>query len=267
MARILVTGCSSGIGRALVMELSQRGHDVVATARRAETLADLPVALALSLDVTDDASVAAAAQVAGDVDILINNAGFSIWGAVEAPAIADLERLFSTNVLGPIRMAKALLPGMRARGRGAIYNISSAAAKRSTGLLGHYAATKAALDAYTDALRIELAPLGIAACTVVLGAVESNFGDNRTDVSMDAYTLLEERARARIAASRKAPATAQQVASRIADAIDAGRPPLRLDGTGDGFALIAQRTGQDDESWEAGTLAGLFPEGLAARTG
>jgi len=267
MARILITGCSSGIGRALVAELGKRGHDVIATARRVETLAGLPAALCLALDVTDDASVAAAAQAAGDVDILINNAGFSIWGAVEAPAIADLERLFSTNVLGPVRMAKAVLPGMRARGHGAIYNVSSAAAKRSTGLLGHYAATKAALDAYTDALRIELAPLGIAACTVVLGAVESNFGENRTDAPMDAYALLEERVRARIAVSRKAPATAEQVAVRVADAIDAGPPPLRLDGTGDSFALVAHRMAQNDEEWEAGTLEGLYPEGWAGRAG
>ena len=262
--RVLVTGCSTGIGRALAVELARRGHHVIATARRAEMLVDLPVAERLSLDVASDASVAALGAAAADVDVLVNNAGVSVWGAVESPDMADIRRLYETNVFGPIRMAKAVLPGMRARRSGAIYQISSAAGQRATGLLGHYSSSKAALDAYSQAMRIELAPFGIKVCSVVLGAVESSFGVNRTDASADAYALLEERVRAKIALSRTAPATAEAVAARIADSIEAGDPPMRLDGSGDGFALVEQRRAQDDETWEHATLTGLFPEGFGA---
>jgi short-subunit dehydrogenase len=258
--RVLITGCSTGIGRALAEELTRRGHGVIATARRIETLDGLDVAQKLVLDVADDASVAAAVAATGQVDVLVNNAGFSIWGAAEAPSIADVQRLYDTNVFGPLRMLKAVGKGMRERGHGMIFQISSAAAKRSTALLGHYSSSKAALECYSEAMRIELATFGVAVSIVVLGPVESNFGENRGSVELPEFAELAERFAGRIASNRKSPATSEQVAARIADAIDAGNPPLRIDGSGDGFALVAQRTSVDDETWERDTLAGLFPE-------
>src|SRR4029079_7743476 len=98
MKRILVTGCSSGIGRAIAMQLSGEGHRVVATARNAETLADLPVARRLALDVREQASVDAAIAEAGEIDVLINNAGLAMWGPLELNEVGDIERLFDTNV-------------------------------------------------------------------------------------------------------------------------------------------------------------------------
>ncbi|GDY58985.1 hypothetical protein SVIO_096080 [Streptomyces violaceusniger] len=127
-ARILITGCSSGIGRALCTELSGRGHHVIATAReQADWPAEPPMAARLELDVTDADSIAAAAEAAGPVDVLINNAGVTAWAPLEVMPIDTAHRVFDTNVWGTLRMARALLPGMRARRRGRLINISSAA--------------------------------------------------------------------------------------------------------------------------------------------
>ncbi|MGH6632317.1 SDR family oxidoreductase [Sphingopyxis sp.] len=263
---ILITGCSSGIGRALVIEAARRGHRVTATARRPESLDDLPAARRLALDVTSDASVAEAVAAAGPVDVLINNAGVSLWGPVEAASSADVQGAFETNLFGALRVTRACLPAMRDRGSGAIFQVSSAAGKRSTAVLGHYAATKAALDAYSDALRIELRPFGIFVCSVLLGAVESAFPQNRQILPHPAYKAIIDGAMARVASNRTAPHSAASVAERIVDAIETGEPPLRLDGTGDAFALVRQRAEQDDVSWEEATLAGLLGSDWPKRT-
>lgn len=255
--RILITGCSSGIGRALAVELTARGYDAIATARRLESLDGLKVAQRLQLDVTDDASVSAAVAKAGQIDILVNNAGVGFWGPVEPVSGAAVQALFETNVFGPLRMLRAVLPDMRARGHGAIIQISSAAAQRSNALLGHYAATKAALEAHSLALRIELAPFGIKVSIVVLGAVETEFGENRTHVTTPEYAELAERFTSRIVANRGTPASAEEVAATLADAIDAGDYPLRIDATPDAAALIAQRRGLSDVEWERTTLEAL----------
>ena len=118
--RVLITGCSTGFGRASAIELTKRGHEVVATARRPETLADLDVADRLRLDVDDDASVTAAVASAGDVDALVNNAGFGIQAPVELVPIGEVRRMLETNVLGALRTIQAVLPGMRDRGGGTL---------------------------------------------------------------------------------------------------------------------------------------------------
>src|SRR5215470_14039128 len=127
MARVLITGCSSGIGRATAVELTKRGHDVIATARRPETLDDLDVAQRLALDVTSDASVAAAVAAAGEVDVLVNNAGIAIGGPIEKVPLDRAQALFDTNVWGALRMIQAIAPSMRARNGGAIVNVTSVA--------------------------------------------------------------------------------------------------------------------------------------------
>jgi short-subunit dehydrogenase len=258
MKRVLITGCSSGIGRALANELSGRGHRVIATARDPDTLGDLDVAERLALDVTSRDSVERAVAAAGDIDVLINNAGVTIWSSVESPPEEETQRIFETNVFGMLRMIRAVVPGMRERGSGDIVQISSAVARRSTALLGHYAATKAAFDAYSEALRLELAPFGIKVCIVALGAVESSFGVNRKEIVEPAYEDLVDRVKARLAKARKSPFSAEFVAGRLADAIEAGNLPLRFDGTGDAFDLIAQRAALDDVEWERKTLAEIW---------
>jgi len=256
--RIVITGCSSGIGRALATELSARGHWVIATARRPQALADLDVAERLALDITDEESVQAAAAAAGDVDVLVNNAGVSIWGAVEGPGQVEVQRIFETNVFGMLRTLRAFLPGMRARRGGDIFQVSSTVAKRSSALVGHYAATKAAMDAYSEALRIELAPFDIRVCIVVLGAVTSDFGHNRRDIVTPGYEDLVEHVSAMLGQHNGNRHSSQSVALRIADAIEAGDPPLRMQGTPDAFAMYAQRATQADSEWERATLERIW---------
>ena len=115
MASVLITGASKGIGRATAAEFARRGYRVVATARNPDSLADLDVDQRLALDVTDPASVAAAVRAAGEVDVLISNAGEIFYAAVEATPPGQLARLFDLNTVGALRVAQAVLPGMRAR--------------------------------------------------------------------------------------------------------------------------------------------------------
>src|SRR4030095_16788026 len=127
--RVVITGCSSGIGRALASLLTGRGYEVIATARKLEALAGLDVAQRLALDVTSDASVAIAVAAAGRIDVLVNNAGVGLWGPVEAVGIEQAKALFETNVFGPMRVQNAVLPQMRARHDGIIIQVSSVAGR------------------------------------------------------------------------------------------------------------------------------------------
>ena len=133
---ILITGCSTGIGRDLAQRLTQAGYTVVATARRADTLHDLAAALKLPLDVTQshsiDEAVARTLQQFGRIDVLVNNAGYALRGALEEVADEQVQQMFDVNVFGALRMIQAVIPYMRRQGAGRIINISSIAGKLST---------------------------------------------------------------------------------------------------------------------------------------
>lgn len=178
--RVLVTGCSSGIGRACVDVFGDAGYEVVATARSLDSLEGLAASQRVQLDVADDQSVEAAFSVVGHVDVLINNAGRSLWGPVEEVPVSDAEDLFRTNVWGALRVLQAAVPGMRGRGAGRVVNVSSFAANGASAMLGFYAASKAALSRLGDAMTGELAQFGVLVSTIELAAVESNFPFNRT---------------------------------------------------------------------------------------
>src|SRR5215472_9403124 len=184
MSTWFITGCSTGLGRALAVAVLDRGGNAVVTARDAARVAGLAAAhqdtaLALPLDVTDAAQVAAAVGAAedrfGGIDVLVNNAGYGYRAAVEEGDDADIQRLFATNFFGPVALIKAALPGMRARGSGAIVNISSIGARRTPEGSGYYSATKAALEGMSGSLRRELAPLGISVTAVEPGAFRTDF--------------------------------------------------------------------------------------------
>lgn len=193
MSTWLITGCSTGLGRALANAVLGKGDNAVVTARDAAAVQELAeaypaTALALSLDVTDPAQVAAAAKQAeehfGGVDVLINNAGYGYRAAIEEGDDADIARLFATNVFGPVSMMKAVLPGMRARRSGAIVNISSIGVHLCPPGSGYYAASKAALEGLSGSAQKELEPLGITVTTVEPGSFRTDFaGRSLTQVA------------------------------------------------------------------------------------
>lgn len=184
---VLITGCGSGIGKALALAFHQQGHQVCATARRVEALADLAQAgiHTLALDVTSAESIAQAMgtlQAQGQpVGMLINNAGFGAMGPLLDVSEAMWRKQMEVNVIAPMALARAVLPGMIARGRGAIVNISSVSGVMPTPFAGAYCASKAAVNALSDSLRMELKPLGIDVVTVQPGGIRSGFGERAAD--------------------------------------------------------------------------------------
>ncbi len=159
--RILVTGAGRAIGRATVVECTKRGHDVVASARDVTLLDDLDVAQRLTLDVTDDASVATAIDAAGELDAVVNNAALQSRGPIEGYPMAQLQAIVDTNTYGPVRVAQALIPSWRERGSGIFVNVSSIQGQVSTPLEGAYAASKYALEAISETMKYELGHFGI----------------------------------------------------------------------------------------------------------
>jgi NAD(P)-dependent dehydrogenase (short-subunit alcohol dehydrogenase family) len=180
---VLITGCSSGIGRTTAKHLAQRGHVVYASARRLESIADLEAdgCRLLALDVTDDASMAAAVQAVeaehGAVGALVNNAGYSQSGAIESVPLDEVRRQFETNVFGLVRMCQLVLPKMREQRSGRIVNISSIGGTLVFPGGGIYHATKYAVEALSDSLRFELKGFGIRVVIVEPGIIRTRFAE------------------------------------------------------------------------------------------
>jgi NAD(P)-dependent dehydrogenase (short-subunit alcohol dehydrogenase family) len=236
----LVTGCSSGIGRALCERVLASGERVVCTARRVETLSDLvdrypDRAIALPLDVTDAASVRNAVEQAiaraGKIDILVNNAGFGVIGAIEEIDEADVRRLFDTNFFGVLAVTKAVLPHMRARGFGHILNMSSALALFPRGGYGIYAASKFALEGLSESLAQEVAPFGIKVTILAPGSLRTDFrGPSMVQATpMPPYdeTLAQFR-RDIVEGDGKQPGDPVRGAAAIMAVVNAAEPPLRF---------------------------------------
>jgi short-subunit dehydrogenase len=181
---VLITGCGSGIGKALARAFHRAGHTVCATARRLETMTDLQAQgiITLPLDVTDGGAISRVLQAMSlqglEVSVLVNNAGYGAMGPLMDVPATEWQRQFDVNVFAPMALARAVLPGMVAKGRGKIINISSVSGVLPTPFAGAYCASKAAVNAMSDSLRMELAPLGIEVVTVQPGGIQSAFGDN-----------------------------------------------------------------------------------------
>ena len=180
---VLITGCSTGIGRATAERLGRYGWTVYASARRLETLADLAGSgcKTLALDVCDEASMRAAVetveQAHGAVGVLINNAGYGLEGPFEETPMAEIRRQFETNVFGLIRLTQMVLPAMRRQHWGRVVNLSSMGGEFTFPGGGFYHATKHAVEALSDALRFEVRGFGIETIVIQPGPIKSGFGD------------------------------------------------------------------------------------------
>ena len=178
---VLITGCSTGIGRATALRLHRGGMPVYATARRLETLEELAQVgiTTLALDVTDEESMAVAVKRVvedhGAVGALVNNAGGGVYGAIEDVALDRVRASFETNVFGMLRLTQLVLPGMREQGVGTIVNVSSILGRFSPPGGGLYQATKHAVEAYGEALRVEVAPFGVRVSTIEPATVRTTF--------------------------------------------------------------------------------------------
>lgn len=261
MSTWLITGCSTGLGRALAESVLAHGHNAVVTARDAAHVEDLAkaypdTALAVALDVTDSSQVGSAVQQGedrfGGIDVLVNNAGYGYRAAVEEGDNADVHRLFATNVFGPVSTAKAVLPGMRARRRGAIVSISSIGARIAPAGSGYYAASKAALEALSSSLRKEVGPLGINVTVVEPGAFRTDFAGRslqQTSTVIDDYAdTAGKRRKEHDTAHGTQPGDPTRGAEAIIAAVESDKPP---------FMLLL---GQDSQRGFRGALQELLKE-------
>ncbi|MGW6008411.1 SDR family oxidoreductase [Streptomyces sp. NPDC055210] len=226
MSSVLITGASRGIGRVVAVELAGRGHRVVATARRPEQLADLPVDRRLRLDVTDQGSVDQAMRDAGDIDVLISNAGDTVRAPLESVPLAEVERLFQLNTLGALRVVQGVLPAMREKGAGRLVFISSIQGRLVLPMIGPYGASKWALEALAETLAIETGHFGVKVSVIQPGAVSSG-GAERAKVFVkekDPYAPLLDM----LGALRGESVTPEDVASAVADTVEQDEPPLRV---------------------------------------
>lgn len=181
MSTVLITGCSSGFGLETARYFADRGWNVIATMRspREDALPQSEKVRIVALDVTDPVSIAKAIEEAGPIDALINNAGIGFLNAVEGTPMDTARDIFETNTLGTIAMTQAVLPQFRERRAGVIINVTSSVTLKSLPLLSVYAASKAAVNAFTDSVALELEQFGIRVRVVLPGrAPDTSFGDN-----------------------------------------------------------------------------------------
>jgi len=273
---VLITGCSSGIGRATAIRLAGRGHTVYATARKLDAIADLEAAgcRLLAVDVTHDDSMVAAVDAVetehGAVGALVNNAGYSQSGPVEEVPIDEARRQFETNVFGLARLCQLALPAMRAAGTGRIVNVSSMGGRMTLPGGGWYHASKHAVEALSDALRFEVRPFGIDVVVVEPGVVVTEFGDTAIATAGESTDLAGpyDRMMAGVATTvagayerpkRGSSIPADVVAARIEKAITARRPKTRYVVGAQARQILTARAVLPDRAWDA-FLATQFPK-------
>ena len=251
--RVLITGAGRAIGKATAHELLDRGHEVVATARDPQLLADLDGATMVALDVRDDASVRAAIDVAGELDAIINNAALSVSGPLEGYPIDTFTATLDTNVTGVLRVVQAVLPAWRSRGSGTFVNISSVQGRVSTPMEGAYAASKYALEALSETMHYELRHFGIRTVIVEPGYIAPGMKHPVEHRGPDVYDELR---RQWFGTSEKLTGDGGRTptdvaAARIADAVEDPDTPLRVPIGPDAEMTLAVRSQLGDAEFEA----------------
>jgi NAD(P)-dependent dehydrogenase (short-subunit alcohol dehydrogenase family) len=272
---VLITGCSSGIGHATADHLATRGWTVYASARRADSIADLAESgcKTLALDVTDEdsmrAAVATVEDAEGAVGALVNNAGYSQSGAIETLPPELLLAQFETNVFGLVRMCQLVLPGMRRQGWGRIVNVSSMGGKLTFPGGGAYHGTKHAVEALSDALRFEVRGFGIDVVVIEPGLIKTRFGETAAgsidagDAGDDPYAEFNAAVGTATAEVYDGPLARlgggpETVARAIERAISSRRPKTRYKVTPSARLALAQRRLLPDRAWDA-LMRSQFP--------
>lgn len=237
---VLITGCSSGLGRALAIEFGNKGHTVFATARQVEEIFDLATQRLIthSLDITDSSSISAMIQIimkhAGRIDMLINNAGFGLTGPLAEIPLAEVRRQFETNVIGPLALVQAVFPYMVKQGGGRIVNVGSVSGILTTPFAGPYCASKAALHSLSEAMRMELAPFGIEVITLQPSKIVSKFGDTAARISKELiaenslYSRIVQFIDLRARASQSGATEATKFAQQIVEVVTREKPPYLI---------------------------------------
>ena len=241
MVTWFITGCSTGLGRALAAAVLQAGHNAVLTARKPESLDDLvrdfsDTALVLPLDVRDHDQVVAAVRAGeerfGALDVLVNNAGYGYRSALEEGDPDEVAQLFATNFFGAVDVIQQVLPGMRSRGAGTIVNLSSIAGRVSQPGSGYYSATKFALEGASDALAKEVGPLGIRVIVVEPGGFRTDFAGRSLTQSAqpigDYADTAGKRRKENDTIDGRQPGDPAKAAQAILQAVASDEPPLRL---------------------------------------
>lgn len=258
MPNVLITGCSSGIGRALADAFKATGYTVWASARRPEDVAALAAAgfNAVELDVNDSAALQRLVEPLGELDVLVNNAGYGAMGPLLDGGTEAMQRQFETNVFSIVGVTQALFPALR-RSQGLVVNIGSVSGVLVTPFAGAYCASKAAVHALSDALRMELAPFGVRVMEVQPGAIDTSFAKN---AGAQAELLINEQSpwwplrdgiRARSQASQDNPTPAHRFAAQVLKGVQQPAPP-RLLRAGNGSRALP-------------LMAALLPKGLLER--
>ncbi|AIO36036.1 short chain dehydrogenase family protein [Burkholderia cenocepacia] len=268
---LLVTGVSSGFGRALAQEALAAGHTVVGTVRSAQARRDFEAlsahaAFGRVLDVTDfdaiDGVVAEIEANVGAVDVLVNNAGYGHEGVMEESPLSELRRQFDVNVFGAVALMKAVLPFMRARRRGHIVNITSMGGHITMPGIAYYCGSKFALEGISEALGKEVASFGIAVTAVAPGSFRTDWAGRsmvRTPRSIADYDpVFDPIRRAREQKSGKQTGDPRKAARAMLAAIDAERPPAHLLLGSDALALVRDKLSaleREIRAWETVTLS------------
>ena len=272
----LVTGCSKGLGRAIADEALRAGYRVVATARDPSTLAGFRTgaedrALVLALDVTKPDEVAMVVREAerrfGSLDVLVNNAGYGYVGAIEEGDEDGVRTMFETDVWGLWSITKAVLPGMRRRGRGHVVNISSVGGMVTYPAVGFYHMAKFAVEAFSDTLAQELAPFGIGVTVVAPGAFRTDFRGGsmqQSPIRLLEYADTAGKARDRVLAGHGTQENDPVLgAQAIIIAVEADTPPVHLIIGGDALDQVRARLvrlNQELDAWEDVTRSTKFKE-------
>lgn len=250
----IITGCSTGIGRAIAEHVLAIGERAIVTARNPDDIADIAArhpdrAIALPLDVTDqgqiDAAIAAGEARFGAIDVLVNNAGYGYVTSIEEGDIDQVKAMFDVNAFGALRMMKAVLPAMRARRDGCILTISSLAGRISNPATGYYSSSKYALEAISEALAHEVAGFGIRVCSIAPGMFRSDFSGRSLKTGATGIADYDAGAHARMALVRSADGRQTgdpaKLAALVVAVANMDRPPPQLIAGPDAYAAISAR--------------------------